>query len=123
MVCPTGAGKSLIAAEIVRKLLSAAPHMRILIVSHRAEIIKQNAAEITALVGIPVGIYSASLGIKRLCNVTCANIQSVYKKNLGQIDVILVDECHLINGNSGSMYQKLFRNHPRAKVCGLTATP
>lgn len=123
IVCPTGAGKSLICAEIVRKILAAAPKMHILILSHRKEIIRQNADEIHNLLGIPVGVYSAGLGSKIIRQVTCANIQSVFKKPFPPQGLIIIDEAHMISESSDSMYRKFLDAQPQAKVVGLTATP
>ncbi len=123
IVCPTGAGKSLICAEIVRKILAAAPKMHILILSHRKEIIRQNADEIHNLLGIPVGVYSAGLGSKIIRQVTCANIQSVFKKPFPPQGLIIIDESHMISESSDSMYRKFLDAQPQAKVVGLTATP
>ena len=55
-----------------------------------------------------VGVYSASLNRRDIGQVTIASIQSVYKKAelLGHIDLIVVDEAHLIN-NKGDMYRHL----------------
>lgn len=123
IVCPTGAGKSLICAEIVRKILLAAPKMHILILSHRKEIIRQNADEIHNLLRIPVGVYSAGLGSKIIRQVTCANIQSVFKKPFPPQGLIIIDEAHMISESSDSMYRKFLDAQPQAKVVGLTATP
>lgn len=123
IVCPTGAGKSLICAEIVRKILAAAPKMHILILSHRKEIIRQNADEIHNLLRIPVGVYSAGLGSKIIRQVTCANIQSVFKKPFPPQGLIIIDEAHMISESSDSMYRKFLDAQPQAKVVGLTATP
>jgi len=123
IVCPTGAGKSLICAEIVRKILLAAPKMHILILSHRKEIIRQNADEIHNLLKIPVGVYSAGLGSKIIRQVTCANIQSVFKKPFPAQGLIIIDEAHMISESSDSMYRKFLDAQPQAKVVGLTATP
>lgn len=126
LVCPTGAGKSLIISEICRKVLDARSHYRIIIVSHRKEIIGQNAQEIWELTGRPVGIFSAGLGQRTVRNITCANIQSIYKRTF-EANLVIVDECHLLSGKENSMYgkfiEKIQRDNPRVKFLGLTATP
>jgi len=119
LVCPTGAGKSLICAEICRRLIN----LRILVVSHRKEIIEQNAKELHELLNCPIGVYSAGLGKKILHKITCANIQSIYKLDLPKTDLIIIDEAHLLSSNADSMYRKFLEKQPHARVLGLTATP
>lgn len=122
IVVPTGAGKSLIISEACRVILKAKPRFRIFIVSHRKEIISQNAKEIYELLNIPVGIYSAGLGSKTIHRITCANIQSIWKKDV-EADVVIIDEAHLLSPKADSMYQKFLSKLRNAKVFGLTATP
>lgn len=127
IVCPTGAGKTILVADICRKVLAKRPAYRILIVSHRAEIIKQNALAVEKYLGVRVGVFSAGLGIKRLAQVTCANIQSIFKKDLPETQLLLIDEAHLFSGRDDSMYGKLLgrlrEKNRHIKVVGLTATP
>lgn len=122
IVAATGSGKSVILAEICRRVIAAKPHYKIVVVSHRKEIIEQNAAELYRLLKIPIGIYSAGLNQKTIRPITCANIQSIWKKQI-EANLIICDECHLIPRNSASMYQKFLTGIPNAKVMGLTATP
>lgn len=123
IVCPTGAGKSLIIAEIVRRATEKRPSLKTLVVSHRKEIIEQNAEALSLQIGAPVGIYSAGLGRRDFRRITCANIQSIYKKPL-EADLLIIDEAHLLSTNSKSMYQKLVKGlGTDCKVMGLTATP
>lgn len=130
IMAPTGAGKSIIIAEICRRVLKARPNYRILVVSHRKEIIEQNAKELFELLGQPIGIYSAGLNSKTIRKITCANVQSIYKKKI-EAELVIVDECHLISKDSESMYGKLLDNVTSAspesngmpKIVGLTATP
>lgn len=122
IVCPTGGGKSLILSEIARRVLEKRPQYKIVVVTHRKELIEQNAAELSKLLAIPIGIYSAGLGSKTVRNVTVAGIQSIYKKTI-EADLIIVDEVHLVSRDADSMYQKFFASIPTARVVGLTATP
>ena len=127
LVCPTGSGKSLIIAELVRALSEQRPTYTALIVSHRKEIIEQNAQAISELSGVQVGVYSAGLGRKEMRKITCANIQSIFRRELAEIKLLIIDECHLISGRDDSMYEKLINQlrsrNPKLKIVGLTATP
>jgi DNA repair protein RadD len=127
----TGCGKSLVMASLIKRLVEGWPDMRILVATHVAELIEQNYLE---LVGIwpfaPAGIYSAGLGRRDArSQIVFAGIQTVHNKahQIGHIDVLMVDECHLIPANSDTMYGRfiaaLFEINPDIKVVGLTATP
>lgn len=125
IVAPTGSGKSYIIAGIARLWIEKTPNTRILILSHRKEILVQNANKLRKLLpNTPIGVYSSGLKLKQLAyKITVAGIQSIYKKDLVQYGLIIIDECHLIPRASDSMYQKLLKNQRSAQVLGLTATP
>jgi DNA repair protein RadD len=131
LVLPTGAGKSLVIATLARELLEGFPGLRIGIVTHVKELIAQNAQElIRAWPSAPVGIYSAGLGRRDAhARILFMGIQSVHRKvdHLGDIDVLIVDEAHLIPRSSDTMYgrflQDLRGRVPDMRIVGLTATP
>lgn len=113
-VLPTGSGKTL----VMREYCARHPG-RILVLSHIKEILQQNFETLAPLGG--VGLYSAGLGMRTIDRITVAGIQSVYNKpHLFNPDVILIDECHLVN-NVG-MYKKLLTTL-NVPYLGLTATP
>lgn len=126
-MCPTGAGKSIVIAEIIRRISEKYPSFRFVIATHTKEIVSQNASELQRLMPHEsIGIYSASLGSKQLRRVTFANVQSIYKKDV-TADILIIDEAHLLSRNDSSMYQKLIsslqQNNPYLKIFGTTATP
>jgi DNA repair protein RadD len=78
----------------------------------------------------PAGIYSAGLGKREAqARVLFAGIQSIHRRahEIGHTDLVLIDEAHLIPGNSSTMYRRfldaLQAINPALKVIGLTATP
>lgn len=127
LVCPTGSGKSLICASVIKQITDKYPKYRFLIATHTKEIVDQNSRELQKLTTEPIGIYSAGLGSKQIRRVTFANIQSVYKRSEIESDMLIIDECHLLSKNENSMYQKLISNLQKKnrdlKILGLTATP
>ncbi len=128
IICaPTGSGKSRILAEICRVVLGKRPSYRIVVASHRKELIEQNAKHLYDLLGQPIGIYSAGLGQKTMRAVTVANIQSIYKKQLDSLQLLIIDECHLLSPEDDSMYQRFIKSlrvvNPQLKIVGLSATP
>ncbi|WP_223425437.1 DEAD/DEAH box helicase [Tateyamaria pelophila] len=131
VVLPTAAGKSLVAAAFIEGVLKAWPDQRILIVTHVRELIAQNHAEMIGLwPEAPAGIYSAGLGKREAqARILFAGIQSIHRRaqEIGHTDLVLIDEAHLIPGNSSTMYRRfldgLAQINPALKVIGLTATP
>ena len=135
LVLPTGAGKSVVIAKLVDVIRQAKPEFRLMVVSHVKEIIQQNTAEIRRFfpnIGHnDIGICSAGLGDKTLTkHVTMGTVQTLVNataKSPPRVDVIFIDEAHLVPRRASSQYQKLLHNlqktSPDLRVCGLTATP
>lgn len=131
LALPTGAGKSVIQAAFVREVIARWPGERFLLLSHVKELLAQNAAKIKDLVpGASVGVYSAGLGRKETgYQVTVAGVQSAFKRahEMGDISIVIVDECHLVSKGGGTMYRRLLdglrRFCPHLRVIGMSATP
>jgi DNA repair protein RadD len=131
LVLPTGSGKSHIIAALCKDALQNWPDTRILMLTHVKELIVQNAEKMRQhWPGAPMGIFSSSLGKKELGEpITFAGIQSVRKrsKEIGNIDICLIDECHLISHKDEGGYRSLLKDllaiNPQMRVIGLTATP
>lgn len=130
LVVPTGGGKSGIIGTITRTLFDQWG-LRVVSCAHVAELVDQAYKE---LVGMwdwaPAGIYSAGLGRKELhARILFAGIQSVYTKakSLGQVDVLMIDECHTIPREGNGQYLRLISDlrkiNPDMRLLGLTATP
>lgn len=129
VVLPTGSGKSLVQAEIVRRILAVAPRSRVLGLTHVKELVEQNVEKCRAL-GVPTGIYSAGLDRRELdYPFTMGSVQSVFRcaERLGHVHVLMVDECHRISKSGEGMYRKtinvLRETNPDLVVLGFTATP
>ena len=131
LVLPTGSGKSHIVAALCQDALTQWPDTRVLMITHVKELIQQNAEKMRLhWPGAPLGIYSAGLKQKNLSEpITFAGIQSVRNRaaEIGHVDLVIVDECHLISHKSEGGYRelikKLFDINPALRVLGLTATP
>lgn len=130
IVVPTGGGKSLIIAEIIKQAYQNWG-TKILKISHSREIIAQNAEAITDLwPNVPLGIVSAGLNRKEWGEpITFAGVQSIRGKAdwIGKIELIIVDECHLIAHGEEGVYRDLINElteiNPYLRVIGLTASP
>ena len=131
LVLPTGSGKSHIVAALCKDALQNWPETRILMLTHVKELIEQNAEKMRLhWPGAPLGIYSASIGKRQLGEpITFAGIQSVRSKAdlLGHVDLVIIDECHLVNHKDEGGYRTLLGAlkaiNPALRVVGLTATP
>jgi DNA repair protein RadD len=131
VVLPTGSGKSVLIAEFVRSVIEQWPDQRIVIATHARELIEQDHLKLMAIwPGAPAGIYSAGLKRRELHDaVTFCGIQSVYNRahQLGRVDLVLVDEAHLIPKSGEGMYRQFLEAcrgfNPALKVIGFTATP
>jgi DNA repair protein RadD len=122
---PTGAGKSLVIAELIRVTLEDSPNCRMLILSHTKEILEQNWKEIKEHLGLEVALYSAGLGSRDVGQITIAGIQSVYNKPelFEGTDVVVIDEAHLIPLEENTMYRSFLSALDDVTYVGLTATP
>lgn len=131
IVLPTGAGKSLVLATICKELLAGWPDMRILNVTHVRELIVGNYKELLTIWPFaPAGIYSAGVGRRDAhSQIIFGGVQTIATKteHIGHIDLVMVDEAHLMPRNSETQYGKLLDGlrtiNPDLKLVGLTATP
>lgn len=131
VVLPTGAGKSHIVAAMCKQVLQDWPETRILMLTHVKELIEQNAAKMREhWPGVPMGIYSASIGKKQLGEpITFAGIQSIRTRanDVGHVDLVIIDECHLVSHKDEGGYREFLKAlkaiNPALRVVGLTATP
>lgn len=121
---PTGSGKSLVMADIIKHIRDNWKDVNILVISHVKEILEQDHKAIQEYVGESVGLYSAGLDSKEIKKITVAGIQSIYRRpeEFKCFDFVIIDECHLISESSDSMYRK-FLKEIDAIYLGLTATP
>lgn len=128
---PTGAGKSVVMAGLIKEAVTTWAGTRIAVLAHVRELVAQNADKLLrSWTSAPLGIYSASLGKRdRFAPVLFASIQSTYNRamELGRFDLILVDEAHRIPIKGEGMYRRFLddarRANPDLRVVGFTATP
>lgn len=125
LVLPTGAGKSIIIAELARIAKG-----RVLILTHVKELVAQNAQKV-GLLTTEASIYAAGLNQKASNGKTVvASVQSAARA-LSQFtepfSLVIIDECHRISLEKTSQYQQLLtylrQQNPQLRLLGLTATP
>ena len=125
IVLPTGAGKSLVIAELAKLARG-----RVLVLAHVKELVEQNHGKYESY-DLTAGIYSAGLNKRDTEHkVIFGSIQSV--ANAGEdffsdFNLVVIDECHRVSLDNDSQYstviKKLKLNNPQICVLGLTATP
>lgn len=119
IVAPTAAGKSIYIGHIANELKTG-----VLVLQPSKELLEQNYGKFKAYGGM-ASIYSASMGVKEIGDVTFATIGSVKNKQaeFAHVRYIIIDECHLVPPDEESMYMKFLWGLKDIKVIGLTATP
>ena len=136
LICiPTGGGKSIVIAEIIRKSLEENYRFKAIMLTHRKELIHQNYLKLKSIFPqAPAGIFSAGLKSKdSLSPIVFGGIQSVaaaMKRNahtFNVYDMVIIDEAHMMSESVESSYGyvigKLREANPNLSVVGLTATP
>lgn len=127
---PTGTGKSVVIAKFLRRVFELFANQRIIVATHVKELIGQNAAKLKdAWPDAPIGIHSAGLKQRDYVQpIIFGGVKSIVKNvaAFGHVDLLIIDEAHLLSDNSDSEYQKIIAAlrliNPKLKVIGLTAT-
>lgn len=125
IVLPTGAGKSLVIAELARIAKG-----RVLVLAHVKELVEQNYEKYKSY-GLSAGIFSASLGKKDWDQKAIfGSVQSVARAPddfFQDFSLLIIDECHRVADEGSTQYQevikKLLDRNPTLCILGLTATP
>ena len=117
---PTGAGKTPTACHIIQRAVARGKN--VLFLAHRAELLNQASAKLTAF-GVDHGMIRSGKHMAISKQVQVASIQTLVRR-LDYVrfvpHLIFVDECHL---SAAATYHKILSEFPLAYVCGLTATP
>lgn len=130
VLMPTASGKALVIAGFCKRASLTYPGTRILVLTHVKELIEQNHSKLVTLwPQASAGIYSAGLNRRDYReDVIFAGIASVYDKPemFGRIDIVLIDEAHLVSPDDETMYRSFFDAlralNPLVKFAGFSAT-
>jgi DNA repair protein RadD len=118
-----GSGKSLIIIMIAQ--IAAQMGLRALSITHVRELVEQVVAEAREA-GMRVGVNAAAIGERTWRGqFIVAAIQSVFRngRSFGPIDILIIDEVHLVPHGEMGMYRQLIRDLGVKWVVGLTGTP
>jgi superfamily II DNA or RNA helicase len=124
LVLSTGAGKTVVFADISRK--AADKGKRILILAHRDTLIKQASAKLMDY-GVEHGIIMAGFTPSRHAMVQVASVQTLVRR-LDKVkldfDLVVIDEAHL---SAATSYRKIMaavlEQNPKCKLLGVTGSP
>ena len=127
---PTGSGKSYVCAGVCDK--AASQNKRVLVLVPRKELVRQNGNAMKAVnPDLDVGVCCAALFALDTHNqIIIGTIQTISKRldAIGEVDLILIDEAHLVAPKSNDgYYTKLIEQmkiaNPKVRVLGMTASP
>ena len=126
VVLPTGAGKTVIFAHLIREHMISDRFGKPLVIVHRDELIKQAASKIKDVdPRISIGIVKAGQNEVH-ADVLVASIQTIRKNarlsQLQGIGLVIVDECHHAAADSYVSVLDEFSKDSRTLFVGFTAT-
>ena len=116
---PTGTGKTMVLAELVKRLMMKDEGIRILIVAHRRELIEQIKATVKRM-----GLNADNqLSVINNQTIIVESIQTISRR-IATIEfapsLVVIDEAHHALAKT---YKMMWETWPDAKFLGLTATP
>lgn len=122
--CPTGSGKSWIAAYIARGVHELSGK-RVLVLAPSAELVEQNHGKYLAT-GNPASMYSASTGRKELRHDVVFGSPLTVANNLHKFSVgfaaVIIDEAHGITPTLIKIINHMREHNPNLRVIGMSAT-
>lgn len=142
----TGGGKTLVAAEIVKRTLAAKPDAKIVFLAHRGELLRAGAKTIQRHCGLSVGVVdgqvapamrkrnlqaqvvsinTATLGVsKNQRGNAGARLKTVTELHnvLGNVDLVILDECHRANTDTALDCLTELGCFSGTRLLGITAT-
>lgn len=121
----TGAGKSLLVADIANKVHKMSGK-HVLCLAPSKELVEQNYEKFL-LTGDPASIYCASAGRKDLRHpvifASPGSFKAVAKQVGSRIAVVIVDECQGMTATVLGIIDDIRSVNPNVRVVGLTGTP
>ena len=131
-VLPTGTGKTVLCAEIIRRC----PVGRVMVIAHREELIFQAVHKIHAVTGVQPTIEMAEMragtGFMEDGRVVVSTVQTqVAGRNGGRMTnflpehfgLLIIDEAHHACADSYMRVLEHYKQNPNLRVLGVTATP
>lgn len=134
-VLPTGLGKTVLFAEIIRRMHERGA--RAMVLAHREELITQAADKIRRVTGleaqIEMGEYHVQPYFGQMPPVVVSTVQThcaggdgagrMSKFDPQEFGLVVIDEAHHATAGTYRRCIDWYRQNPRCKVLGVTATP
>jgi superfamily II DNA or RNA helicase len=124
LCAPTGSGKTVLAAEIIRS--ARAKGRKVLFLAPRRELIHQASAKLSKF-GVGHGIIMAGVDRNVIPDVQIASFDTLHARGMRSqrmrmppADLVIVDEAHL---SVADTRQAIIEHYADAVIVGLTATP
>lgn len=128
-VLPTGAGKTVVFAHLIKRFRTERPDSRVLVLAHTDELVTQAAKKIRDVAPhLRTGIVKASRN-EITSDVIVASVQTLRntkrRERIKGVGLIIVDECH---HSTASTYRTImehfgaFDEEPTIRLAGFTAT-
>ena len=134
-VLPTGLGKTVLFAEIIRRMHQRGA--RAMVLAHREELITQAADKIHRVTGleaqIEMGEYHVSTYFGQMPPVVVSTVQThcaggdgagrMSKFDPADFGLVVIDEAHHATAGTYRRCIDWYRQNPKCKILGVTATP
>lgn len=119
MLCsPTGSGKTEIGMALVKGAM--AKQKRVAFLCNRVHLVEQTSRRFLRS-GIKHGIIQGANTTRTYENVLVASIQTVARRGLPEVDLLIIDEAHTVAGSKD--YRNVITMAKGVPVIGLSATP
>jgi superfamily II DNA or RNA helicase len=119
MLCsPTGSGKTEIGMALVKGAI--AKRKRVAFLCNRVHLVEQTSRRFLRS-GIKHGIIQGANTTRTYENVLVASIQTVARRGLPDVDLLIIDEAHTVAGSKD--YRNVIAMAKGVPVIGLSATP
>ena len=140
VILPTGCGKTVVFAEVIRRVLHGQPPAdqpagrRAMVLAHREELVNQAAEKIKALAGADVGVEMGELVAEGETllgpepPVVVSTVQTqvtgrIARFRPGDFAALVIDEAHHATSKSYRRCVAHYLGNPDCRLLGVTATP
>ncbi len=121
VIAPTGAGKTVVEAELVRLHLEKSPSNRALVVAHRRELIGQIARTMLRMGVSDIGEIIPGVTQRPRARVQVASTQTLRaRSHVPEATMVIYDEAHHYSSDD---WHELTKAYPGVIRVGFTATP
>lgn len=125
---PTGSGKTEVMMALIRRAMETTKRLRVVVLVNKVNLLEQTYRRFGKVFGyVDTGMYCGSTGKHQVHQkITIASIQSIHSVDLEHVHLVVLDEVHNVNEESGRYIRFIERNravNPNMKILAFTATP